>query len=227
MIRFTRLILLVLFYGLALVSCHQERMVFQPERLPVDYVFQYNQPFTEMYIPVDNNIKLNALLFKAEQSKGLVFYLHGNAGSLRTWGLNAEPYLQNHYDFFAVDYRGYGKSDGFVKNEKMLMHDVQIVYDSLKQFYDEDRIVIVGFSIGTGPATCLASENHPRYLILKAPYYSLADMVNHNWGIPRFLVKFQLKTFEFIPRVKCPITIFHGDSDEVIYTDQPLNSSLC
>lgn len=199
-------------------SCKQENMIFYPETLPADYQFTFKDEFEELFFKVDDETKLHGLLFRADSSKGLVFYLHGNGGSNDSWGHIADVYLHNNYDFFILDYRGYGKSQGKISGEKRLYNDIQLVYDSLKASYKESNIVIIGYSIGTGPAAKLAADNNPRLLILKAPYYNLADLVQAYYKIiPSFLIRYKFKTNEFIKEVKCPVVLFHGDQDEVIY----------
>ena len=200
-----------------LIGCNQEKMVFYPDKLPQDFKYNFNSNYEEINIDVDDSIKINSLLFKSDSSKGLVFYLHGNAGALNTWGEIAELYTDNNYDFFILDYRGFGKSQGNIDNEKQLHSDIQLAYNTIKKKYKEEDIVIIGFSIGTGLATKLAANNNPNKLILKAPYYNMSDLVHQYYKIiPSFALKFKLKTNKFITNVKCPITIFHGDIDEVI-----------
>lgn len=155
---------------------------------------------------------------KIENPKGIVFYLHGNAGALNTWGEVAKTYTGLQYDVFIPDYRGYGKSDGAITSQAQLFEDAQTAYNTIKQRYKEEDIVILGHSLGSGPATWLASINHPRLLILLAPYYSLTDIMQHSYpGIPTFLLKYRLETYKYIKDCKMPIAIFHGDKDEVIY----------
>jgi esterase/lipase len=193
-------------------------MLFYPNTLPADYKFSFDHPFKEYFIKVDEKTSLNGLLFSADSARGLVFYLHGNGGSLDSWGNIADIYLNNHYDFFIPDYRGYGKSQGRISSERQLYKDIQIVYDSLKSVYSEDQIVIIGYSIGTGPATWLASNNNPKMLILKAPYYNLPDLVHQYIKIiPSFFIRYKFRINEYITRVICPVIIFHGNQDEVIY----------
>lgn len=217
MITLKKLLYLLLIVSL-FTSCKQESMLFYPATLPTNYTFHFPNKFQEYNIPVDEKTKLNGLLFLADSSKGLVFYLHGNAGSIDSWGTMANVYLQNNYDLFVLDYRGYGKSEGKIKNEKQLHNDIQIVYDSLKTKYSEDKIVIIGYSIGTGLATKLASTNKPKLLILQAPYYNMIDLAHQYIKImPSFLIQYKLMSNEYITKVTCPITIFHGNDDEVIY----------
>ncbi|MFA6401532.1 MAG: alpha/beta hydrolase [Salinivirgaceae bacterium] len=205
---------LVLFF----TSCSQEKMLFFPQTLPSDYKFQFNHPFTDYFFKVDEKTNLNGVLFQADSCKGLIFYLHGNAGSINSWGNIAPIYLNNNYDFFILDYRGFGKSQGRISSENQLYKDIQIVYDSLKTKYNENSIVIIGYSIGTGLAAQLASNNNPKLLILKAPYFNMPDLAHTYIKIlPAFLIRYKFMTNQYITKVKCPITIFHGNQDEVIY----------
>ena len=153
-------------------------MIFHPTKLAADYKFNYDSKFNEVTILTEDKLKLNGLLFKSDSAKGLIFYLHGNAGALNTWGTIAKPYTDLNYDVFILDYRGFGKSEGEIENEKQFYTDVQLAYDKLKTQYSENKIVIVGYSIGTGAASMLASKNDPAMLLLQAPYFSLEDLTH-------------------------------------------------
>jgi len=95
---------------------------------------------------------------------------------------------------------------------------VSAAYAFIKPNYSENRIVILGYSIGTGPAAWLASQNHPKKLILLAPYYSLTDMVQKYYPyLPGFILKYHINTYEYLQHISAPVIIFHGYKDEVIY----------
>ena len=197
---------------------NQEKLIFHPTKLPSDFKFNYKQSFAELTIKEEDGVKLSGLLFRADSSKGLIFYLHGNAGALNTWGNAAKNYTKLGYDMFILDYRGFGKSEGEISSEKQFFSDVQQAYNELKKTYPENKIIIVGYSIGTGPAAMLASTNQPKLLILQAPYYSLLDMMQHTYSfVPEFLLKYKFQTNEFLKNTKSQVYIFHGDADEVIY----------
>lgn len=199
------------------VYFNQVGMVFQSAKLPKEYQFDYQQKFEELNIESFDGVRLNGLLFKAENSKGLVFYLHGNAGTLETWGKMAKIYTRLGYDIFILDYRGFGKSEGEIENEDQLNKDVSIVYKSLAKRYPENKIIITGYSIGSRLATILASQHHPKALILQSPYYSFTELSGSRVRFfPDFLKKFHLETFRYLPKVKAPIYIFHGIDDELI-----------
>ncbi|HOX81489.1 MAG TPA: alpha/beta fold hydrolase [Chryseolinea sp.] len=211
-------ILAIYFFACGFLYFVQDKLLFFPQKLDKDYSFQFDGKFNEKNIKAKDGTILNGLLFKADSSKGLIFYLHGNGGSLSSWGDVAKTYTELSYDVFILDYRGYGKSAGAITGQKQLYGDIQTVYDELKKEYSEDNIIVLGYSIGTGLASKVACENEPKLLILQAPYYSLTDMMRHTYSIiPTFILKYKLETNKNLVNCKMPVVIFHGDQDEVIY----------
>jgi alpha-beta hydrolase superfamily lysophospholipase len=221
-LKFLTIVLLAFFvviyvFIVSYVYFNQVGMVFQTSQLSKDYQFDFQQKFEEINITSFDGIKLNGLLFEAEKSKGLIFYLHGNAGTLETWGKIAKIYTRLGYDIFILDYRSFGKSEGEIENEEQLNKDVSVVYKTLTKRYPENKIIITGYSIGSGLATILASENHPKALILQSPYYSFTELSSSRVRFfPDFMKKLHLETFRYLPKVKAPIYIFHGTDDQLI-----------
>jgi alpha-beta hydrolase superfamily lysophospholipase len=196
----------------------QEKLIFFPQHLDKNYKFEFVQKFEELNIVATDGKLINGLLFQADSSKGLIFYFHGNAGNLSTWGEVAKTYTDLNYDVFIIDYRSYGKSEGKINEQKQLFEDNQIAYNELKNKYAENKIIVLGYSIGTGLASKLASTNNPKLLILQAPYYNLTDMMKQRFSfIPTFILKYKFATNEYLKNCKMPVVIFHGNSDEVIY----------
>ena len=75
----------------------------------------------------------------------------------------------------ALSYRGYAGSSG-QPSERGLLRDAAAAYAFTTARYSADRIVVWGFSLGTGVAVALAAEQPVGKLILEAPYTSLADV---------------------------------------------------
>lgn len=218
LLRLFKILLIIYIIICGFLYFFQERIIFMPEKLDKNFDFGFGQNCLELNIKTKDNILLSGLLFKADSSKGLIFYLHGNAGSLRSWGGVAKTYTDLNYDVYMLDYRGYGKSGGKINNQELLYQDLQTVYDELKTKYEENKIIVLGYSIGTGLAARIASVNTPKLLILQAPYYSFVDLMRHTFPIiPTFILKYKLETNKFIIDCKIPIIIFHGNRDEVIY----------
>ncbi len=224
------LILITLLVGILLSFYFlQEKIIFSPIRLPQNYAYPFEQEFEELFIGVEPGIKLNALLFKSKEKKGLVFYIHGNADNLRYWGDYSKSFLELGYDVFMYDFRGFGKSDGKIKGEKNLQRDAKILYRQMAQEYGESNIIIYGFSIGTGIASRLASKNNAKHLVLEAPYFNFIDLVKfHKAYLPADLIsKYHFRTNRYLPEVKSPITIFHGTEDQKVpfYSGKRLKDS--
>jgi len=195
----------------------QEKLIFFPDILPPNYKYVFEHKFEEINFDVEEQVTINALHFKAENSKGIVYYSHGNSGCLQQWGSVADIFIMNNYDFLIYDYRGYGKSSGTI-SESNLYHDAIFIYKQLLNDYKENEIIIYGRSIGTGIATKVASEFNPKHLVLESPYYNLPDLVKKMFPfIPSFLLRYKFRNDQMIKFVTCPVTIIHGTFDEVIY----------
>jgi len=192
--------------------------MFKPEKLPKDFLFQYEHQETEEYnVETRDGAILNGLRFKAQQPKGIVFYLKGNSKSIKGWGKFAVDFTRHGYDVLMVDYRGFGKSTGR-RTQKAIKRDMQVIYNKIKENVNEKYIILYGRSLGSGFAAKLASMNNPRMLILDAPYYSLSKVAKKY--IPfmplSLLLKFPMPTYKWLQYVNCPIHIIHGTDDKLI-----------
>lgn len=203
---------------MGLLSFQQENLIFFPEKLPADYTFRFDREAEEITIPAPDGVLLHGLLFRADQSKGLVFYLHGNAGSVASWGWVHQAYTALGYDVFVLDYRGYGKSQGEISSEKQFYADAEAAYLELASRYSGQQLVVAGYSIGTAAAARLAALHTPGLLLLQAPYYSLSDLMQSLYPfVPGFLLRYKFETYTYVAQTKSPIVIFHGEQDEIIY----------
>ena len=199
----------------------QERIIFYPTVIAHDFAYPFTRPYTEEFLPVAG-ATLALVHFTQPNPRGVVLYLHGNADTLRNSDTFAERFIRCGYDVILFDYRGYGKSTGSITNEADLHRDAQAVYDYVRQSYDEDQIIIYGHSLGSGFAVPLAATHSPRMLILESPYVSMEDLTAKRMPyIPLFLLKYPLRSDQWIGKVRCPIYLFHGSNDGLI----PYNSS--
>lgn len=195
----------------------QDKFIFKPERLSPDFQFKYDAPFKEVNFDVAPGVRIHGLHFHRPDTKGIILYFHGNTRSVKGWAKYARDFYRYDYDVVLVDYRGFGKSTGKRSEEEMLQ-DMQFVYDTLVAEYGEENLILYGRSLGSGFAAKLAADNHPRYLILDAPYYNFRRVVER--FIPflpwRFVLRYHLRTDKWILKVKCPVYIIHGTKDWLI-----------
>lgn len=202
----------------------QEALIFNPVKLNKDFKFHFDKTFKERWFNVSEKIALNAIHFLVEDSKGLIFYLHGNAENVKYYGEEIQHLTDYGYDILLFDYRGFGKSGGKLKRERDLQRDAKIIYQEMLKEYDESKIIIYGYSLGTGIAARLANRNHPKALILETPYYNFIDLIRcHKAYLPADLItKYKFRTDRYLDQVTCPIYLFHGTEDKQI----PYNSAL-
>jgi len=202
----------ILFYFL------QHFAFFRPEILPSNFSYDYAFPFEELHFDMEDGGEINGIYFKVPNSLGVIYYLKGNSRSIKGWAKFAKDYVGKGFDFFLIDYRGFGKSRG-KRTEQKLYSDSQYVYKWLKERYAEDKIVVLGRSFGSGIAARVASWNNPRMLILDSPYYSFANLIKSyaGWILPiDWLLRYKIPTNQFLKKMKGPIHIVHGTKDRLI-----------
>ena len=202
----------------------QDYFLFKPERLPKEFKFYYDNQVVEEYnLETRDGAVINGLHFRTKRPKGVVLYLKGNPKSIKGWGKFAVDFTRHSYDVIMVDYRGFGKSIG-KRSQKAIKHDLQYVYNKIRERVPEKFIILYGRSLGSGFATKLASMNHPKMLILDAPYYSLAKVTGRYMPFMplSIILKYPMPTYKWLKYVNCPIHIIHGTDDKLI----PFKSSV-
>ncbi len=203
--------------GLGILFFFQHKIIFQPKPLPINYIYQFDHPFEELFLKTEDGEHLNAIHFKNKDPKGVILYFHGNKGNLSRWGEISSFFAKKQYDVVVMDYRSYGKSTGTITEEK-LYKDAQLFYDYVVANYKEHQVIVYGRSLGTSIATKISSINNPANLILETPFNTMEEVTSH-W-LPIFPIKsilrYKFPSNKFIKAVKCPVTIYHGTDDGVV-----------
>lgn len=204
---------------LALLWFGQEKLIFLPQKLPADHRFQFGADVHEVWVerPGPDAARLHALHLRLPAPEGLVFYLHGNAGNLESWFVNADFWRSLNHDVFMLDYRGYGKSGGEVSSQAQLLADVRAAWDQVAPGYVGKRRVIFGRSLGSALAASLAAEVSPELTVLVSPYESMVALAaEHYRWVPAALLRYPLRTDEAVARLKGRLLLVHGERDELI-----------
>jgi len=199
------------------VWSRQEKLLFHPDPPTPDFKFELAHT-SEVYIDVPG-AKLHALYLRqpAEQSHGIVLFLHGNAGNLETWFTHAEFWLETGYDVLMPDYRGFGKSTGKIESEAQLNDDVLRAWNFVAPNYQGKKHVVYGRSLGTGLATSFASQIPVDLLVLVSPYTSMTDVAREYYPwVPTGILRYPLKTNDLLPTLNNNILLLHGTNDKLI-----------
>lgn len=102
-------------------------------------------------------------------------------------------------------------------------------YALTRKDVDKDKICVLGFSIGTGVATYLASERDIDGLILIAPYDKALSLYNNCLNIfhgpLKILARYKFESIKYAKDVKVSPLIFSSYDDEVIDYNLSVNLS--
>lgn len=219
----TKFVLITLAIGYALFSLAfyflQANFIFfpQPERVAPsqDYI-------SAVEIGTEDGETLVAWYSPTEPGCPTMLFFHGNASRIDR---DIERYARIHESgvgFLALAWRGYAGSTG-KPSEAGFYKDADAAWHWLKgQGTPAGNIIIHGFSIGTGPATKLASRVDEGALVLEAPYYSMQDLVALRVPLlpTVLLLKHRFRSDERIAAVGSPVLMAHGTIDSVIPHDQ-------
>jgi uncharacterized protein len=208
----------VLLYAalLALVWWQQERLIFLPSPLPAEHRFDVGADVHEAWVDLPG-ARLHALHLRNREPRGVVFFLHGNAGNLDSWFVNADFYRRLNFDLFMLDYRGYGKSSGRIESQAQLEADVRAAWAGIAPRYAGLRRVLIGRSLGSALAAGLAAQVQPELTVLVSPYESLSALAaEHYRWVPPALLRYPLRTDDAVARIKSPLLLVHGEQDTLI-----------
>lgn len=100
-----------------------------------------------------------------------------------------------------------------------MLEDSVILYDFLVDTvgFHPENILIFGRSIGTGPATYLASiRKKSKLLILLSPYTNLKAVASDFVSILAIFFKDRFRNIDRIKNVETPLIIIHGKADQII-----------
>jgi len=158
----------------------------------------------------------------------LLLFFHGNADDISSCHSYCK-WLADHLRMCVLicDYPGYGLSSG-EPSEETMEHAALALMDfaTSKLRKKPADVYVMGKSIGSYPAVCLAS--HPAFrdirgLILVSPVASAARCVFEIKYLPEFIVQrldaVALANIKRIGKVKALVLAIHGSADDVVSVD--------
>jgi len=160
------------------------------------------------------------MLLKATISTNkILVYFHGNGEDIYL-AYDLLSHIRNNLNIhvLAVEYPGYGLYKGAPCDDQILS-DSETVFDYLtsKLNIHPKDIIIFGRSMGSGPATYLASRKNLGALVLMSAFTSIRAVVRDlagKWAT--YLVKERFNNLEYMSRVTCPSFLIHGLRDSLI-----------
>jgi uncharacterized protein len=144
-----------------------------------------------------------------------ILYFRGNSQSFSREHERFETWTEAGYGFLAFDYRGFPGTPGEL-TETNVLADSLAAYDWLAT--QDFPILLWGRSLGSGPATYVASEREAKALLLETPFVSAVSVAAERYGfLPvGLLMHDQYRVDSWLPAVTEPVFVAHGTADRTI-----------
>ncbi|MCZ6537834.1 MAG: alpha/beta hydrolase [Gammaproteobacteria bacterium] len=221
---FTLLIAAASFYVLLalMLFLFQEKMVFLPNMpgrtltaTPKDAGFD----FEDVTLETSDGLKLHGWYVPAAQARGVVLFLHGNAGNISHRLDSIAIFHELGLDTLIIDYRGYGRSQG-KPSERGIYLDAEAAWHYLvsSRGVAADRVIVFGRSLGGAVAAWLANQYTPAALIIESSFSSALDIARKLYPfMPVLLItRLEFPVSLHVSRLQCPLLVVHSRDDEII-----------
>ena len=204
----------------------QRRVIFRPNKetrqTPAEYQVKYQDVWLKVGSDEGGPHALHAWWIPAAGDTArapAALYLHG-AGFGISANLGRIMKLRDEgYSVLAIDYRGFGRSDGDLPSEDSAYEDAQAAWAELKRLAPQNRRFIYGHSLGGAIAVHLAQTPEAADaagLVIESSFTSVREMQQYSaykW-IP--LAAIQTQFFDALakaPKLCVPTLFMHGTAD--------------
>ena len=215
------LILLLLFTGCT------NKILYMPQKVTEEIETKY--PYEEKTLLTKDGEKLSAIEYHSAQNKNrsVVLFLYGNADNLNNCSSLSTTFVPRGYDFFVVDYRGYGKSTGSPTPEGIKI-DIQTTIEYLSKNFE--NIYIYGQSIGAVSLLGILDEIEKekiRAIVSEGAFLSYKELSKEFLGIELPWIDYDtLEDYAPISsnrETKIPLLLIHSEEDNLISYKQGLS----
>jgi uncharacterized protein len=214
--------------GCAALVTQEREIVFRPVREVSGWFSGLPDDVKEFYLPVSDAPGAERLFtwyWPNENPRApTLLYLHGVRWNLTAHLRRIENLRGFGFSVVAIDYRGFGKSDGEMPSEEGVYDDASVAWRWLVAHEpDPKKRFLYGHSLGTAVATQVAVTAGARDglggLILEGAFTSLPDMAKAlapSWFPVDWFVTQRFDTIDKIANVHAPVLLVHGTGDRLV-----------
>lgn len=218
--RVVRLLLIAYLVVLMAALFLEQRLIFFPSRYPDGDWSEAGDDIEDIFFESEDGVRLHGWYLPTAPARAAVLFFHGNAGNV-SHRLDMLRHLRStqRVTVFAIDYRGYGKSQGR-PTEAGIRRDARAALDWLakQENISKRQVVLMGRSLGGAVAVDLAAQYGARGLVLESTFSSLPDVAAYHypWLPVRLLMRTRFDSLAKIGRYQGPLLQSHSPQDEIV-----------
>jgi len=170
-----------------------------------------------VFLESEDGTQIHAFWLPVGNSDVAILFLHGNGGNA-SYALPGASYLVRlGASVLVLDYRGYGLSEG-TPSEEGVYQDARagLAYLTDVQGFPENRIIVLGQSLGGAVAVDLAQDRNLGGLILVSTFDSVANLAETRVPLAHLLLSDRFDSGQKIVRLQAPVLFLHGDRDGTV-----------
>jgi uncharacterized protein len=208
-------------------------LFFQPDRVLYLEPNRIRLPYQGVHFPTSDGLMLHGWFLPAKEvAKGTVLFLHGNGQNISTHFLNVAWLPAEGFNVLALDYRGYGASEGTPS-----ITGVQLDIDAAMRHLlahkgvDPNRIVILGQSLGGALAIYYAAHStyrtNIRAVVIDSAFFDYRQIAREKlassfitWPfqwLPWLTVNDDYSPADSVAAISpLPLLLIQGDRDAVV-----------
>lgn len=210
--------------GCAYLDIKQRELIFRPIKEYSSTPAEYGLAYEDVWLKVNGAGAPGERVHgwwmpAAERNAPTLLYLHGARWSIGNNLFRIARLREAGFSVLAIDYRGFGKSDGELPSEAQTYEDARAAWNWLSaKEPDAKRRFIFGHSLGGAVAIDLAARQPAAAgLIVEASFTSIADMSSRSyWYVPTTVLTQRYDSITKIASVKLPVLFMHGKADGVV-----------
>lgn len=170
-------------------------------------------------VETTDGLGITGLYRPAASGMPTLLIFHGNGDTVIGSAVMAAPLIDLGYGAMLAEFRGYAGNPGS-PDEAGLYRDG----DAARRFLQDQgiagrKIVVIGYSLGSGVASNVASRSSVGALVLVAPFTSVPDAAGQHfpWLPTHVLIRDRFATIDRIAAIHAPVLLIHGDADRIVF----------
>jgi hypothetical protein len=204
---------------LGLLLLFQNKLIYMPSRQMDCTPEAWGMAYEDVYLTTEDGVRIHGWYIPCDGAQKSLLFFHGNAGNISHRQGSIAVFHQLGVNVLAIDYRGYGKSQG-KPSEAGTYQDASAAWAYLvnEKGVSTEDIISHGRSLGGAIAVWLASERQVGSLIIESSFTSVPELAKDLYPfIPtEKLIKYKYNSREKLNSVSCPVLTVHSREDDII-----------